>query len=122
MAVRSKRKHPRIPYNGKVDLTFNGVTYPACTPENLSLIGMWVHGCQDQPEGTPCDIEFHDAAKTANRPLRIKGEVVRVEEKGIALIFLDMNMRAYTDLEQLISDNAGDCFTGAEEFIERLPE
>jgi len=112
-----KRKHPRIPYSGKVDLKFNDHLFPGCRAQNLSLVGIWLMGCQDQEEGRLCDIEFHDAAPTANRPLRLKGEVVRVENDGIALLFVDMNLRAYGDLEALINEKGGDLSFTTEDFL-----
>lgn len=117
---QSNRKKPRIPYHGKVDLFFPGRSYLKCSAQNLSLIGMWILGCQDQEEGRQCDIEFHDAA-ASNRPLRMKGEVVRVDEGGLALIFLNLNVRSYTDLEALIHQQGGDPLMEENEFLDGLP-
>ena len=114
----SKRKHLRIPYNGKVDLRFNGKLFPGCRAQNLSLVGIWVMGCQDQEEGGQCDIEFHDAAPTANRPLRLKGEVIRVEDGGVALLFIDINLRTHGDLESLIKEKGGDASFTADAFFD----
>ena len=121
MARQSKRKHPRIPYQGKIDLYFNDHRYLKCTVQNLSLIGVWVVGCLEQEEGAQCDIEFHDAAASANRPLRIKGEVIRVDEEGIALLFLNMNVRTFSDLEALIVEQGGPPLMEENEFLAGLP-
>lgn len=120
MTRQSNRKQPRIPYQGKLDLFFADRRYLACTAQNISLIGMWVLGCLDQPEGGQCDIEFHDAAM-AGRPLRLKGEVVRVDEAGIALLFLNMNVRTYADLEALLHEQGGVPLMEENEFLEGLP-
>ena len=118
----SKRKHPRIPYTGKVDLLFPDIEYLNCEALNISLIGMRALGCQEQEEGTQCDIEFHDSADdSAARRLCIKGQVIRVNDDGIALLFLNMNVRTFTDLEELIKDHAGDTYIGTDEFLEDLP-
>ena len=114
----SNRKHPRIPYTGKVDLKFNGKLFPDCTAQNLSLVGIWVVGCQEQKTGNLCEVEFHDAAPTANRPLRLTGEVVRVGDGGIALLFDDINLRMYNDLEALIKEKGGDSTFTVDDFIE----
>jgi len=116
---QSNRKKPRIPYHGKVDLFFSGRSYVKCSAQNLSLIGMWVLGCLDQEEGNQCDIEFHDAA-ASNRPLRMKGEVIRVDEEGIALLFLNLNVRTYTDLEAFIHEQGGPLME-ENEFLAGLP-
>lgn len=118
---QSNRRHHRIPYQGKVDLYFNGRAYLGCAAQNLSLIGMWVVGCLEQEEGKQCDIEFHDAAATANRPLRLKGEVIRVDGQGIALLFLNMNVRCSSDLEALIVEQGGPPLMEENEFLDGLP-
>ncbi len=114
----SKRKHPRIPYTGKVDLKFSDKIFPNCSAQNLSLVGIWVMGCNDRDMGSLCDVEFHDAAPTANRPLRLRGEVVRVDKNGMALLFDDINIRTYGDLESLIKEKGGDASFTADDFID----
>ena len=122
MARTLKRKHPRIPYSGKIDLLFPDIEYLNCEALNISLIGMRTLGCQEQEEGTQCNIEFHDSADdTATRRLCIKGEVVRVDEDGIALLFLNMNVRTFTDLEELIKDQAGDSYIDTDDFLKDIP-
>ncbi len=121
MARQSKRKYPRIPYQGKIDLYFKDRSYLKCSPQNLSLIGVWIVGCLEQKEGAQCDIEFHDAAANTARPLRIKGEVVRVDEEGVALLFLNMNVRTFTDLEALIVEQGGPPLMEENEFLAGLP-
>lgn len=122
MTRQSNRKHPRIPYRGKVDLNFKDRRYLGCAVQNLSLIGMWVLGCPGQQEGGQCDVEFHDADSAANRSLRLKGEVVRVEEdRGIALLFLNMNVRSYNDLEALMVEQGGPPLMEENEFLDGLP-
>lgn len=121
MTLPSKRKHQRIPYQGKVDLFFKGVRHLGCAAQNLSMIGMWVVGCLEQEEGDQCDIEFHDAAAAANHPLRMKGEVVRRDEEGIALLFLNMNVRTHSDLEALINELGGPPLMEEDAFLAALP-
>jgi hypothetical protein len=90
--------------------------------QNLSLIGMWVLGCRDQvEEGAECDIEFHDTVFSNDRPLRLRGEVVRMDDEGIALLFLNMNVRTYNDLESLIMAQGGPPLMEENEFLEGLP-
>lgn len=118
---QSNRKNPRIPYHGKVDLFFDNRSYLKCSAQNISLIGMWVLGCPEQEEGQQCDIEFHDAAIASNRQLRIKGEVIRVDDGGIALLFLNMNIRTYSDLEALILEQGNGPLMEENEFLDGLP-
>ena len=120
MVVKSKRRHQRIPYSGKVDLLFDDIEYLGCAAQNLSLIGVLVEGCQEKSEGTLCDIQFHDSLNNSSRPIRIKGEVVRVDDRGVALLFLNLNVRTYTDLESLISDHGREMLVDEDTFLEEL--
>lgn len=118
----SQRKQPRIPFQGKVDLFFTGRHCPACAVQNLSLIGMWVACCPDpDAEGSQCDIEFHDEVASTNRPLRMRGEVVRTDDQGFALIFLNMNVRTCNDLEEFILEQGGPPLMEENEFLDGLP-
>jgi hypothetical protein len=104
-----------------VDLYFKDVSHLDCAAQNLSMIGMWVVGCLEQGEGSQCDIEFRDAVATSNHLLRIKGEVVRRDDAGLALLFLNMNVRAYNDLESLIFELGGPPLMEENEFLADLP-
>lgn len=121
MTRQTKRKLPRLPYLGKVDLLFPGTSYPCCTAHNLSMIGMWVEGCLEQEEGSQCDIEFHDATASTNHPLRLKGEVVRRDNEGLALLFCNLNVRTYSDLEALFKALGDPPLLDENEFLANLP-
>nr|MBF0222418.1 PilZ domain-containing protein [Desulfobulbaceae bacterium] len=117
----TKRKHPRVTFTGKVDLLFPDIEYLNCEALNISLIGILVLGCQEQEDGTQCDIEFHDSSNESSRRLCIKGEVVRSNEDGIALLFRNMNVRTFTDLEEFVKNQAGDTYLDTDEFLDALP-
>lgn len=121
MTRQTKRKLPRLPYQGKVDLLFPGKSYLGCSAQNLSMIGMWVEGCLEQEEGSQCDIEFHDAAASTNHPLRLKAEVVRRDNVGLALLFCSLNVRTYSDLEALFKALGDPPLLDENEFLADLP-
>lgn len=121
MTRQSKRRHPRIRYQGKVDIHCNGQGYLGCSVQNLSIIGMWVSGCHNLGEGDRCDIEFHDAAPAGNREIRMKGEVLRRDGDGAAILFLNLNVRTCNDLESLITAQGGPPLTEANEFLDSVP-
>jgi len=121
MKRQSKRKYPRIPYQGRVDLKFEDQHYKACETTNLCLSGLWVKGCLEQEEGGCCEIEFQGAGGVIqNRTIRLRGEVVRRDHEGIALLFVDMNLRHYTTLEALIQSQGQDPFQEADAFLEEV--
>ncbi len=121
MDTKHQRRHTRISFQTNVDLKFNNKGYSQCPTQDLCLSGMRVLDCLDQQTGDECEIEFHQTGMVNNRLLRLKGEVVRVDDQGIALVFTGMNFNSYTNLQSIMIDNAEDPFQIAEEFLEQLP-
>ncbi|MEJ2688782.1 MAG: PilZ domain-containing protein [Deltaproteobacteria bacterium] len=121
MELENKRRHTRIPFRTKVDIRFADNEFLACDTKDLCLSGVWVQSDHDRREGEECEIIFHKAGIMNNRMLRLRGEVVRVEETGMALLFTEMNYNTYTNLQTILLDNAENPFEVAEDFIDRLP-
>ena len=121
MSGEGKRRYTRITFESKVDLRFSEREYLQCETKNLCLSGVWVLDGRDQRVGDQCDIIFHNTGVTNNRMLRIKGEIVRVDDGGIALIFNDMNLNILTNLQTIMLNQADDPFALAEEFLDTLP-
>ena len=118
---KTKRKHTRVPYSGRVDLHFPGRTYTHCQTRDLCLSGMRVLGaCLERQMGDRCVLEFHDAGVTGNRGLRLEGEVVRVERDGVALLFVDMNYRNYAEIEAIVRQGADDPYEAADAFLDEV--
>lgn len=121
MGEQDKRRHTRVPLRTRVDLRFDNEEMLLCDTEDLCLSGMWVCVAHDRTPGDQCEIVFHKTGMMQNRPLMLRGEVIRVTDSGMALLFTDMNYRAYTSLQTVLLDNAENPFEVAEEFINRLP-
>jgi hypothetical protein len=51
----------------------------------------------------------------------MRGEVVRADAEGLALIFLNMNVRTLSDLEALILEQGGPPLMEENEFLDGLP-
>lgn len=119
-----QRKHPRLPYEGKVDIIFADREVTGCVTRNLCLSGVWVVGCLDAAEGESCHIYFHDAGLVRSRAMMLKGEVSRIDDDGIAiaLIFKDMNIRAYTNLQTMLENYSENIFEEADDFLEDLED
>lgn len=121
---KGKRAYPRIPYHGKVDLIFADRELTGCVSRNLCLSGLWVVGCQGCVEGEQCDIYFHNAGFVRSRAMMLKGQVSRIDNDGIAiaLIFKDMNIRTYTNLQTMVENYSENSFAEAEKFLDELGE
>ncbi len=121
MSGDNKRRHTRIPVRTKVDILFGDDDLLQCETCDLCLTGMRVSSGGLRRPGDQCEITFHRTGITQNRLMRLRGEVVRVDDGGMALLFTDMNYRAYTNLQAILLDNAENPFEVAEEFIDSLP-
>lgn len=118
--IDEKRKYTRIPIHTRVNLRFSDGEYEQCETRDLCLCGALVMGVNDRDEGELCEVEFSQAGIVNNRILTLRGEVVRVEEQGIALVFYDMNFSSYTYLQTIINESSDDVFKHAEEFLDRI--
>jgi len=103
-----------------VDIQFDDETI-SCETSDLCLSGVKVAGGRHRKPGERCAITFHRTGMIGNRLLRLGGEVVRVDDQGMALLFTDMNYRTFTNLQSVLLDNAENPFDVAEEFIDSLP-
>lgn len=120
MNESSGRQNIRVPMQLNIDLFFPEHTYRNCITRDLCLKGLWVFGCQGQMSGDLCDIEISEKEVPINRTIRMRGEVVRTNDDGIAIIFVDMNIRSYTDLQTLLIYRSEDPFRIAEEFLDEF--
>ena len=118
--VEEKRRDVRVPIQTRVNLKFSDKVYKQCDTRNLCICGAWINGAKDRIEGDLCEIEFSQAGIVNNRVLTLKGEVVRVEKQGVALVFYDMNFSSYTCLQTIISDGSEDIYKHAEDFLDHI--
>ena len=120
MTEFSERQNIRIPLLINVNLRFTEHYYENCSTRDLCLKGLCVHGCHDQKVGDLCEVELLEKEVPINRTIRMRGEVVRVNSDGIAILFADMNMRSYSDLQTLLIYRSDDPFQIAEEFLDEF--
>ncbi|MEA2083638.1 MAG: hypothetical protein U9O82_05235 [Thermodesulfobacteriota bacterium] len=118
--IEEKRRDIRVSIQTRVNLKFSDKAYEQCDTRDLCLCGAWVNGAEDRIEGDMCEVEFNQTGVVNNRTLTLRGEIVRVEELGVALVFYDMNFSSYTCLQTIINDGSDDIFKHAEEFLDRI--
>ncbi len=116
----NQRRHTRVPVRTPVEIHFTDEVI-ACETTDLCLSGVKIGCGRHRRPGDRCEITFHRAGITGNRLLRVGGEVVRVDDEGMAVLFTDMNYRAFTSLQGILLDNADNPFDVAEEFLDSLP-
>ncbi len=103
-----RRDNVRVSFHATVDLDFAGHRYSDCETENLSTKGVLVLGITDRAEGDPCDIILHLTGTRDDISLTMQGEVVRLEEEGIGIRFVEIDLDSYTHLRNIIYYNADD--------------
>jgi len=103
-----RRKNTRVPFQATVDLDFSGRRYQGCETENLSLKGVSVPGVKGHAVGETCEVSLALSGSTSELKLNMLGEVVRVEDNRIALVFKEIDIDSYYHLKNIIYYNSED--------------
>ncbi len=103
-----RRHNARVAFNATVDLDFTGRKYNGCETENLSTKGVLVLGITDRALGDTGAIALHLSGTSHDISLTMRGEVVRLEDKGIGIRFTEIDLDSYTHLRNIIYYNCAD--------------
>lgn len=93
-------------FHGEADLHFEGKSVRGVV-ENLSLKGMLVRNAELFPVGTPLAIRIQLAGSTAEVSIRLTGEVIRHQEKDMAIEFKGMDLDSFMLLKNVVVYNSG---------------
>lgn len=96
-----RRCNPRIAFDTKADLKFRNGTQNGLVTRDLSINGTFVLNMKDKQVGDECEVTLH-----CDLVLKMKGEVVRVEEEGIAIQFFDQDLDNFHHLKNVVYINA----------------
>ena len=121
MADLERRKNTRVIFHTSTDLHFSDKTYEKCTTRNLSVGSIFVVGVKDQQLGRKCDVFLHLTGATSDLCLKMKGEVVRCEEDGIALRFYEIDLDSFYHLKNIVYYNTENPDEFNEEFPGHIP-
>jgi len=105
---QERRKNTRVPFQATVDLTFGDKTYSNCETENLSIKGVSVPGISGHEKGESCMVALSLSGSTSELKLNMQGEVVRVEDNRIALLFTEIDLDSFYHLKNIIYYNSED--------------
>ncbi|NOX24720.1 MAG: PilZ domain-containing protein [Deltaproteobacteria bacterium] len=103
-----RRKNTRVTFQTTADLSFNHRNYRQCETQNLSLKGMSVRGITGHTCGEICDISLALSGSSSRLVLNMRGEIVRVDEDGIGLHFIDIDLDSFYHLKNILYYNADD--------------
>ncbi|MEA1934475.1 MAG: PilZ domain-containing protein [Thermodesulfobacteriota bacterium] len=98
-----RRYNPRIAFKTQADLQFKDGTQNGLITRDLSINGTFVLNMKDKQVGDECEVTLH-----CDLVLKMKGEVVRVEEKGSAIQFFDQDLDNFHHLKNVVYINAVD--------------
>lgn len=101
MAKKDRRKESRIPYQSIVDLNFSKKKYDRLKTRDLSVMGAYVEGLAGPKKGALCDIKLQLSGEASELLLKLKGEVVRVEDDGVALEFVEVKKDCFYHLKNI---------------------
>ena len=98
IAERNQRKYSRIKIQRPVHLQFSSAQYQGVL-DNISLGGFFVNGVFKQPKSNICKIDLKESNKYLKHSIHAVGVIVRLFNKGIAIVFIGMESECYRRLK-----------------------
>ena len=102
MSEHEKRSHARNDFERQVQIEFFTEVYDKCQVENISLGGIFVTGKFPDNLDDKCYINFTQTSKETCLTFQALTQVVRQDDKGIALKFTSMSFESLLSLEMVL--------------------
>jgi hypothetical protein len=123
MKEHEKRKFTRIPFRTEIKITAEKRVVFSNELSNISLGGAYVETTDEGlPIGEPCVFLIDLVGPASLLRVRVEGEIVRSDEKGIGVTFTQMDLDSLVHLKHLIKVHAQDPDLIDHEFLEHLVE
>jgi hypothetical protein len=123
MNENEKRKFTRIPFRTEIKITAGDRVVFSNELSNLSLGGAYVETTGEPlPIGDPCVFVIDLVGPASLLRVRVEGEIVRSDGKGIGVTFTQMDLDSLIHLKHLIKVHAEDPDLIDHEFVEHLVE
>jgi len=98
-----RRRNVRVVFRTTARVIFSGErTFADCETADVSVSGVFVKGAKDAGPGEKCLVELQLTGKTSNLLLKMTGEVVRVQDDGIALEFCEVDEDSFYHLQNIV--------------------
>jgi len=104
----NRRKNVRVHFVTKTSLTFADKTFSDLETKDLCIRGMFVVGAPGVTAGELCTVTVVLSGATTELTVKTKGEVVRVDEDGIAVRFLETDLDSFFHLKNIVYFNTDD--------------
>lgn len=98
---QDRRRESRVPYRATAELVIGKKKVKEKGTRDISVTGTFVEGITDMGKGTQCAINIFLVGDASELLLKMQGEVVRVEESGVALEFIDVSRDCFYHLKNI---------------------
>ena len=120
MSADSKRKFTRVPFETEIKVTSGDAVIASSLVRNISLGGIFIETREPLPVGAHCAVNLDLIGPASSLKIRVEGEVVRLEENGVALNFTKIESDSLIHLRHLIKIYAEEPETIDEEYFQEL--
>jgi len=114
--IEEKRKHKRITFKVAAEILVGGESICAEEIDNLSLGGCLLPVTAQWPEGTACRVEIHIGGPSSKLSIHVDGEIIRSNEKGVAVKFTHIDPDGLMHLQNILRHNTPYSENRAKEF------
>jgi len=105
--MNNRRRRTRVPFHTRVRFIIQGETLVSSDSKDLSLTGVYFFTALRPEAGTTGEAEITLGLGNQPLTLRFKGVVVRADETGIGVRFLEMDPASFVHLKNLLYFNTG---------------
>lgn len=118
--LQEKREFTRVEFETAIQVSTDQLSITSSRMRNISLGGLFVYTSEPVPKGAECVVNIELIGPTTLLRIRVEGEVVRVEEDGVAVRFTGMDTDSLIHLKHLVTINAADPEKIRREYFEDL--
>lgn len=100
-----RRQEVRVIFKTTAKLIFDNKKFDDCETQDVSVNGAFVLGIKGPKVGDKCSVVLILSGKSSNLELKMEGEVIRKERKGVALQFYDVPQDSFCHLKNIVYYN-----------------
>ncbi len=109
--VQERRRNLRVSFKTSVCIRPLHHDVPAIMSDHtrdISLRGLYCYTKEKLPVGTPCEVELRLSGSSSDLKLFMQADVVRSDEKGLALQFNEVDLDSMIHLKNILYYNSGE--------------
>ena len=114
--MEERRQYERVVFKAEADLVVQDNAYHADEIGNLSLGGCLLPIVESLVPGTACQVKIKIGGASTELSIVLNGEVLRSNEKGVAVKFTHMEPDCLMHLQNIVRHNAPYSQDAAKEF------